>query len=120
MGRIWVTAALGMGIGAGYEWVSVIACAFILVMLYIFSRLEGWIDHVNQIRSYKIVCEYENETLRKYEVYFKKYKLHFKRSREMKENNMITGEWLVRGSQKNHVEFVQFILNDPAVKVFEF
>ena len=24
---IWVTAALGMGIGAGYEWVSVIACS---------------------------------------------------------------------------------------------
>src|SRR5579864_1213534 len=81
---IWVTAALGMGIGAGYEWVSAIACAFILVMLFIFSRVEGWIDRVNQTRGYKIVCEYENETLHKYEVYFKKYNLHFKRSREMK------------------------------------
>ncbi len=37
---IWVTAALGMGIGAGYEWVSVIACAMILAMLLIFGLLE--------------------------------------------------------------------------------
>ena len=34
---IWVTAALGMGIGAGYEWVSVLACILILLMLFIFS-----------------------------------------------------------------------------------
>src|ERR1017187_5719690 len=48
---IWVTAALGMGIGGGYEAVSVIACVMILVMLYVFSMAENWIDHINQMRN---------------------------------------------------------------------
>src|SRR5450631_3976131 len=61
---IWVTAALGMGIGAGYEWVSAIACVLILLMLFVFGYLEKYIDRLNQTRNYKIVCEYQQETLR--------------------------------------------------------
>ena len=68
---IWATAALGMGIGAGYELVSVIACVMILIMLFVFSKVEGWIDKVNQTRNYKIVCEYKNETLQGYEELFR-------------------------------------------------
>jgi putative Mg2+ transporter-C (MgtC) family protein len=117
---IWVTAALGMGIGGGYEMVSVIGCLIILLMLFIFSRLEGWIDRINQTRNYKIVCDYQNDTLHRYETCFTTYHLSFRRSREMKANNVITGEWIVRGSKKNHSAFVHFILNDPTVKIFEF
>src|SRR5579871_649228 len=60
---IWVTAALGMAIGAGYELVSAIACVLILIMLFVYGKLEKWIDSVNQTRNYKIVCDYQNETL---------------------------------------------------------
>src|ERR1700761_2510664 len=45
---IWVTAALGMGIGAGYKLISFMACGLTLGVLLIFSLLEGWIDKVNQ------------------------------------------------------------------------
>jgi putative Mg2+ transporter-C (MgtC) family protein len=117
---IWVTAALGMGIGAGYELVSVISCAIILSMLLIFSWVEGWIDRANQTRNYKIVCEYKNETLQRYEEVFRRNHLKFRRSREMKVSNIITGEWMVKGSEKNHRHFVHTILNDPSVKEFEF
>ena len=50
---IWVTAALGMGIGAGYEWVSVMGCTLIMLMLFIFGLMENWIDRVNQMRNYQ-------------------------------------------------------------------
>ncbi|MDP4130533.1 MAG: MgtC/SapB family protein [Bacteroidota bacterium] len=117
---IWATAALGMGIGAGYESVSMLACALILVMLMVFSRLEGWIDRISQTRDYKIVCDYQEETLHVYEEQLKKHHLKFKRGRETKSNNLMTGEWIVRGSEKNHLAFVNSILRDPAVKTFEF
>jgi putative Mg2+ transporter-C (MgtC) family protein len=117
---IWVTASLGMAIGAGYELVALIACGIILLMLFVFSRLEGWIDRVNQTRNYKIVCEYQNETLHDYEERFLNYHLKFKRSREMKTGDIITGEWMVRGSEKNHLQFITEILNNPAVKQFEY
>jgi putative Mg2+ transporter-C (MgtC) family protein len=117
---IWVTASLGMAIGAGYELVSGIACLMILVMLFIFSKLEGWIDRINQSRNYKIVCEYNNETLHKYEECFRQYNLKFKRSREMKSGDIITGEWLARGTEKNHLQFINEIINNPSVKQFEY
>lgn len=118
---IWVTAALGMGIGAGYELVSVIACGLTMAVLLIFSLLEGWIDKVNQIRNYKIVCDFENETLHRYEELFADHHLKFKRSRQTKSiDDVITGEWVVQGSEKNHRHFIHTILQDPTVKAFEF
>jgi putative Mg2+ transporter-C (MgtC) family protein len=118
---IWVTAALGMGIGAGYELVSVMACILIMAVLLLFSLVEGWIDRVNQIRSYKIVCDFENETLHRYEDLFKQHRLKFRRSRQAKSiENEITGEWIVQGSEKNHRHFIHVILKDPTVKAFEF
>jgi putative Mg2+ transporter-C (MgtC) family protein len=117
---IWATAALGMGIGAGYELVSVISCAMILCMLLIFSKFERWIDRVNQTRNYKIVCDYQNETLRKFEECFTKHHLIFKRDREIKAGSSITGEWMARGPEKNHMQFINEILRDPVVKEFEY
>ena len=117
---IWTTAAMGMGIGAGYELVSVITCGMIYIMLIVFSSFERWIDRVNQTRNYKIVCEYYNETLKAYEECFKKYHLTFKRGREIKSGTIITGEWMAKGTEKNHLEFINEILNDPAVKEFEY
>src|SRR5277367_4682125 len=74
---IWVTAALGMGIGAGYEWVSGIACALILIMLFVFGLLERRIDKVNQMRNYKITCDFKNITMERYEKLFIGHHLKF-------------------------------------------
>ena len=117
---IWVTAAMGMGIGAGYGSVSILACLLILVMLVIFSRLEGWISRINQTRDYKIVCEFHQHSLSHDEDSFKRFHLKFKRSREIKAENLITGEWVARGSEKNHRLFADALLKDPEVKIFEF
>ncbi|HMH20366.1 MAG TPA: MgtC/SapB family protein [Puia sp.] len=118
---IWVTAGLGMSIGAGYEWIAVIATALVLAVLFIFSLLEGWIDRVNQIRNYKIVCDFQDETLHRYELLFRKHNLKFKRVRMTKTSaDMITGEWVVQGSEHNHRHFSEMVIKDPAVKAFEF
>ena len=118
---IWVAAALGMGIGAGFEILSIIACLMVLCVLLIFSLLEGWIGRVNQIRNYKIVCNFENETLHRYELLFKEHHLKFRLSRQSKSaSDMITGEWVVQGSEANHRHFIREVLQDPTVKAFEF
>jgi putative Mg2+ transporter-C (MgtC) family protein len=118
---IWVTAALGMGIGAGYKLISFLACLLVLVVILVFSLLEGWIDRMNQIRNYKIVCAFENETLHVYEVLFKTHHLKFRRSRQSKSGaNIITGEWIVQGKEEDHRHCIHEILRDPKVEAFEF
>jgi hypothetical protein len=97
---IWVTAALGMGIGAGYEWVSVIACLMILLMLFIFGFAENWIDKINQTRNYKIVTSFKNETMRRFEKDFEAHNLRYKRAREIKDGDIIAADSLSEDPKK--------------------
>src|SRR3954471_10085318 len=41
---VWMTAALGMAVGAGYHVASIIACAMVFVVLFVFTALEKWIE----------------------------------------------------------------------------
>ena len=117
---IWVTAAMGMGIGAGYAGVSVIACVMILVMLLIFGFLEKYIDRLNQMRNYRIVCDFKDETMQRFEKCFELHHLKYKKGREIKSGDSLSGEWFVRGSEKNHMAFIHQMLQDPLIKRFEY
>lgn len=118
---IWVTAGLGMAIGAGYLMVALCATMFILAVLFAFMLLEGWIDRMNQIRTYKIVCPFDSEPLRRYEELFKCHHLKFRRSTQGKSaDNFITGEWIVQGSERNHRHCIHEVLRDQTVREFEF
>jgi putative Mg2+ transporter-C (MgtC) family protein len=93
----------------------------ILVVLFVFSLLEGWIDKVNQIRKYRIECPYHNDTLHRYEAMFTSNHLKFKRTRQCKSSdNMISGEWIVQGSEKDHRIVIHELLQDPSVKELEY
>lgn len=118
---IWVTAALGMGIGAGYKLISFAACLLVLAVILVFNLLEGWIDRMNQIRHYKIACAFENETLHRYEDLFRAHHLKFRRSRQSKNSaNIIVGEWDVQGKEADHRHCIHEILRDAKVQAFEF
>ncbi len=117
---IWLSAALGMGIGAGYYAASVVGCALTMIVLVTFTVLEGWIDRKNQIRIYKIVCDYNPKQLKIYEHLIHRHNLQYNRGKQCRTGNELTGIWTVRGSEKNHDKFIELILNDEAVKLFEF
>jgi putative Mg2+ transporter-C (MgtC) family protein len=118
---IWVTAALGIAIGAGYWLVACIATGLILLVLFLFSLVEDRIDRFNQLRRYRIVCPFENETLHRFEELFKSHHLRFRRTRQAKSaENMITGEWIVQGTEQNHRHVIHVLMRDPMVKALEF
>ncbi|MBS1663159.1 MAG: MgtC/SapB family protein [Bacteroidetes bacterium] len=119
---IWVTAALGMAIGAGYLLLGALAGGLVLLVLFVFSLVEGWIERVNQIRNYKIICSFEDETLQRYEELFRAHHLKFRRSRQTKSSavHLVTGEWIVQGSEKDHKAVVQALMRDGSVIEFEF
>jgi len=118
---IWVTAALGMAIGAGYWLLALVATGMIFCVLFVFTLVEDRIDRVNQLRKYRIVCIYDNEVLGRFETQFKNHHLRFKRSLQGKSaENLVTGEWLVQGSEQNHRQMVHELMMDPTVKALEF
>jgi putative Mg2+ transporter-C (MgtC) family protein len=117
---IWVTAAIGMGMGAGYYTYAGVACILILLVLLLLPFLEGYIDRINQVRNYKIVCKYNDDKLKYYEKKFNHHHLSFHRGTQSKCDNKLSGFWIVQGSEKNHERFIAEILDDDSVTEFEF
>jgi len=117
---IWVAAALGMGVGAGFFELCGIATGFVLIILYAFLYWERFIDNLNQTRKYRIVCRYEQETLQHYELLFKELKLQAWRGQQRKAGNEISGNWIVHGSAKNHEKLIDILLKDERIKEFDF
>ena len=117
---IWATAALGMGIADGQYIIVLFATAIVLASLFLFTKLETWIDRINKTHNYKIVSMYKPDMLDEYEKLFRQYKLHPKRLKQSKNGEYISGSWMVTGLEKNHNSFIEKILHDSSVKEFEF
>jgi putative Mg2+ transporter-C (MgtC) family protein len=117
---IWATAAIGMGMGAGYYLYAGAGCGLAILVLMLLTPLENYIDHINQVRSYKIVCRYDDDKLRHYEKRLKHHHLSFKRGAQSRNEDKLSGTWIVQGSEKNHEKFVVEILEDKTVTDFEF
>jgi len=117
---IWAVAALGMGIADGAYVVVAVSTVIIMASLLLLTKLEGWIDRVNQSHTYKIVSVYKEDLLKQYENLFAQCNLRYKRLKRTKNGDYIIGTWLVHGSEKNHNRFTKQILHDPSVREFEF
>jgi putative Mg2+ transporter-C (MgtC) family protein len=117
---IWLAAALGTGIGGGYYLLCTITTVAVILILHIFKKVEDRIELLSQMRRYKIICLYENETLFRYENLFREHKLKAHRLQEIVGEGKITGLWNVHGSAENHDKFIDAILRDSSVKHFEF
>jgi putative Mg2+ transporter-C (MgtC) family protein len=117
---VWVTAALGMGIGAGYYEVSLSCFVISGLSLVILSPIQKFIRRKNQIRNYRLMCIYEKKTLHKYEELFKSHDLKILRGEQNRSGSHITGNWTLQGSQVKHDELTDFLLNEPEILEFDF
>lgn len=117
---MWLAAALGVGVGCGYYAASIAGCALVLAVLFLFSSLDRMLDRLSQLREYKITFPYEENQQHKYEDMIKEFGLTIFHRTQSKTGNIITGNWVVRGSEKKHHEFIEHILRDTSVTEFDF
>lgn len=117
---IWMTAALGMAAGAGYEWLSLFATLIVLVVLIFLIYVQEWIESLNQARTYRIVCKFKKKTLYQYEELFKHYNMQVIRSVQHKTEERITGRWILIGSKENHQKLTAYLLNDSNIQELSF
>ncbi|WP_122899312.1 MgtC/SapB family protein [Acinetobacter sp. B51(2017)] len=117
---IWMTAALGMAVGAGYEVLSLFSAVIVMMVLAILIYVQEQIEDLNQARHYRIVCFYKQETLDKYEELFKTYQLKVIRNTQHKNQNRISGRWILIGSAANHQRLTEYLLNDPDIQELNF
>ncbi len=117
---IWIVAAIGMAIGAGYYEQAVGVTLVVLLALFTFPFLEDMVERRFTKRVYRIVKRFENESLEKYEEDIKTSKLKLTRGKQELANGIISGTWIAVGSPKNHKKFVDRMLQDRNIIAFDF
>ncbi|RYY62538.1 MAG: MgtC/SapB family protein, partial [Chitinophagaceae bacterium] len=117
---IWATAALGMGIADGAYKLVLLATLLVLAVLWLLTRLETYIDRVNQSHTYRVVSDYREDLLKEYEQLFNDCHLRYKRLKRTRRGDSIIGTWYAQGSEKNHNRFTKLLMHHPSVREFEF
>lgn len=117
---IWATAALGMSIGSGHYMLALSGMVLTMIILFVLTYVEPYIDRRNRVRQYKIICIFRQQTLHHYEKLFEHYGLKHIRGVQSRTGNQIIGNWIIMGPEENHEKLIQRLLGDNDVKEFDF
>lgn len=117
---IWMTAALGMAAGAGYEMLSLFATFIVLIVLIFLIYVQEKIEALSQARTYRIICPYQLKILDQYEALFKTYNMKVVRSVQHKTEHRMSGRWILIGSAENHKKLTAYLLNDSNIQELGF
>jgi putative Mg2+ transporter-C (MgtC) family protein len=119
---VWVTAALGMcaGFGNGLYGTGFLGMGLVVFTLYSLVSVQRMIKKRNTIRTYRIVCKFKDTSLKHYEDKFERFGLKAKRDVQNKNQETISGMWIVTGADKNHEKAIKYLLNDPEILEIDF
>jgi len=113
---IWLTAALGMGIGAGYYAIALGGAASIMVVLWVFPIIEARIDVLREGRNYRLVYPISDDRSSAVEAAVRAsglelYNLRVGRNGE----NLVLGMHVV-GRATAHAQLVKRLLADAELR----
>jgi putative Mg2+ transporter-C (MgtC) family protein len=117
---IWLSAALGKGVGSGQLWISVAATLIIMVVLWFFPALERAIDPMRETRTCEITLPTQAENVTRLEGVFRQCGLRVYSHRQVKTGNQLMCVWEARGTPKNHEAMVKALFDDPDVRGFRY
>ncbi len=117
---IWVVAAVGMGIGAGYYFATGSACVIVIIVLSLLPYCEELIDKANQTKTYTISSDYSADRKKVLQALFSQYHLKYKLIKEVKEGNALSFCWQVSGKAKSHGLLIEAMTKDCSISRFEY
>jgi putative Mg2+ transporter-C (MgtC) family protein len=117
---IWITAALGMAVGAGEYFMALFGMVGVLIVLAVFEKFQDLVDRMHQTRSYKIKFDKNRVVVDELEAMSKNLSLKFKKRRETKEFDHIVVTYEVSGKEKKLDKFNHHMRSHPNVIAFEY
>jgi len=117
---IWLSAALGMGIGSG-EYVLVVAAALVItIVLWFFPKLEEQLSIPTEVRTYAITVHNSWDKFKELKGLFKEFGLVINSTKQAKRGSNMVCTFEVYGPTKKHDRVVQKLLADKEVKQTDF
>ena len=103
----WLTAAIGMTIGCGFYEMALISSILVMLILILFSRIEAYIDSIQEERTYKIESSLKLENVEKIEQLLKECNLKYLEKKQSKKGYILLTIWNASGRPENHSKFVK-------------
>jgi putative Mg2+ transporter-C (MgtC) family protein len=115
---IWVAAALGMGIGSGRYLLSVVVAAVVLTVLFVFPRIEVWIDRTRESRTYEVTAGASVETCADLEALLREKGLRIRHSGRRRSGAEMICRWDAIGPPAAHEGVMDELLEHPDISGF--
>lgn len=113
---IWLTAALGMGIGSGQYLLVGSAALLVTMVLWLFPKFEERLAIPNEVRNYTITTPKSWEKFKELKSLFKEHNLIINNYKQEKRGGDMVCTFEVYGPTKKHDRMVQRLLADKDVK----
>ncbi len=116
---IWATASIGMAVGSGYVYLSLLGTVLVLLVLNSLTFFEKFIDKVHKIREYKIaVTDYHD--IPHCEALFKNHQLKFSLSKQQYTQGNLSTTWIVTGKNTRHEALMKNLMTDDKIIAYQF
>lgn len=115
---IWISAALGMAVGAGEYFVAIIGSGVVLVVLTLMEKIQGLVEHWHQSRTYKIEFKLSDDCNTFIESILKELHLGFKKRRDYKEGSSSFLIYEVYGNERKIETFNKTLKKELRVLSF--
>lgn len=117
---IWITAALGMALGAGLYFIAFAGSLAILIVLLLFERISQFISRMHQERTYKITVRHPDGFIPSFEGEVKKLQLKYRKERDMKGKDAYIVLYQVTGGEKKLDALNSFLKTAADVQAYEY
>ncbi len=116
---IWATASIGMAVGSGYVYLSLLGTVLVLLILSSLTYFEKFIDRQHKIREYKIAVTNAKEIAHCEEL-FKKHSLKFILSKQQYTQGNLATSWVLTGKNINHEALMKDLREDETIIAYQF
>ncbi|HEY5915969.1 MAG TPA: MgtC/SapB family protein [Chryseolinea sp.] len=117
---IWITAALGMAVGAGQYFIAFVSCVGVLIVLLFFEILSKAIARIHHERTYKVTTHEDLSFASEFENEVRRLKLDFRKERDIRKDGDYTLVYLVIGREKNLEKFNEYLKASRKVISYEY
>lgn len=115
---IWVTAALGMAVGAGEYYLAISATVIVMAVLTVFGFVQPMLERYRKVIELHITIPGEDDSALEREM--NRFKLSFKKVRTIKRNGDSVFLYDVSGPKLELENFLKTLNRNKSIKSFEY
>lgn len=115
---IWISAALGMAVGAGEYFIAIVGSGVVLIVLTALEKVQGVVERFHQSRTYKINFQQNAGFEEVLEKSLQELKLRYKKRRDYKDGSLFTLIYEVYGRDRLLEQFNTLLKEDQRVSSF--